>query len=50
MSDEFIVRECPRLVAAARFFKADEWDTTFALGLEALIERMLADGAAIVDS
>ena len=45
VSDEFIVRECPRLVAAARFFKADEWDSTFALGLEALIERMLADGA-----
>ena len=46
MSDEFIVRECPRLVAAARFFKAGEWDTTFALGLETLLARIVADGAS----
>jgi hypothetical protein len=43
VSDEFIVRECPRLVAAARFFKATEWDRTFELGMEALIDRMQAD-------
>ncbi|HMC17262.1 MAG TPA: TetR family transcriptional regulator [Albitalea sp.] len=46
VSDEFIVRECPRLVAAARFFKAGEWDTTFALGLETLLARIVADGAS----
>src|SRR6185369_9776088 len=46
VSDEFIVRECPRLVASARFFKAGEWDTTFALGLETLLARIVADGAA----
>ena len=45
VSDELIVRECPRLVAAARFFKAGEWDTTFALGLETLLARIVADGA-----
>jgi AcrR family transcriptional regulator len=45
VSDEFIMRECPRLVAAARFFKAGEWDTTFALGLETLLARIVADGA-----
>ena len=45
VSDELIVRECPRLVAAARFFKAGEWDATFALGLETLLARIAADGA-----
>jgi len=50
VSDEFIVRECPRLVAAARFFKPAEWDATFALGLEALIDRMLTDARRITPS
>ena len=43
VSDEFVVRECPRLVAASRYFKRDEWDRTFALGVDALLQAMLRD-------
>ena len=43
VSDEFVMRECPRLVASARYFKQDQWDATFALGVEALLEAMARD-------
>ena len=43
VSDEFIVRECPRLVAASRWFKQDQWDRSFELGVEALLQAMQRD-------
>jgi AcrR family transcriptional regulator len=43
VSDEFIVRECPRLVAAARYFKADQWDRTFELGVSSMLEAIARD-------
>lgn len=46
VSDAFVVRECPRLVAASRYFKPQEWDRTFALGAEALLEAMQRDAVA----
>ncbi|MEO8566600.1 MAG: TetR/AcrR family transcriptional regulator C-terminal domain-containing protein, partial [Betaproteobacteria bacterium] len=42
VSDEYIARECPRLTAAAPFFKPKWWDSTFELGLEALLAGMRA--------
>jgi AcrR family transcriptional regulator len=47
VSDEFILRECPRLVAASRYFKASEWDATFALGAEACLEAIRRDAARL---
>lgn len=47
VSDEFIVRECPNLVAAAPYFQQPHWDATFELGIDALIERAKADIAAL---
>jgi AcrR family transcriptional regulator len=47
VSDEFILRECPRLVAASGYFKASEWDTTFALGAEAVLEAIRRDAARL---
>jgi AcrR family transcriptional regulator len=43
VSDEFVVRECPRLVAASRYFKSDQWDRTFALGVDALLQAIVRD-------
>ena len=45
VSDEFIARECPLLARTSRYFARSEWDTTFELGLEAMmaaIERSAA--------
>ena len=42
VSDEYIARECPRLTAAAPYFKPEWWDSTFELGLEALLAGMRA--------
>lgn len=36
VSNEYIERECPLLFRCARYFQRPEWNTTFALGLEAL--------------
>jgi AcrR family transcriptional regulator len=47
VSDEYILRECPRLVAAARYFKATEWDATFELGAEAFLEAIRHDAARL---
>ncbi|WP_083748642.1 TetR/AcrR family transcriptional regulator [Pelomonas sp. KK5] len=45
VSDEFIARECPHLVAASRYFKPAEWDRTFELGVESLLASL--DSAAL---
>jgi hypothetical protein len=37
VDDAFIARECPRLVAAAPYFKAAQWDATWRLGIDALL-------------
>lgn len=39
-SGEFIARECPNLVRAARYFQPKEWDATFDLGLEAMLAAL----------
>ncbi len=42
VADEFIVRHCPTLIAAAPFFKEPHWDATFDYGVELLIQGMKA--------
>ena len=44
VDDAYIAAHCPRLFAAAPYFKAPHWDRTFALGLDALIEGFRAAG------
>jgi AcrR family transcriptional regulator len=43
VADAFVARECPRLVAVGRYFRRDQWDATFELGVEALLEAMVRD-------
>jgi AcrR family transcriptional regulator len=45
VDDELLERECPRLVAAAPFFQARQWDATFALGAEAMLAALARDAA-----
>ena len=40
VSAAFVERECPQLARSARFFQQDEWDTTFELGLEAMLAQV----------
>lgn len=40
VGDDYIAEHCPRLYAAAPYFKRAQWDETFALGVEALIVAM----------
>jgi Tetracyclin repressor, C-terminal all-alpha domain. len=42
VSDDHIAQECPRLAAAAPYFKPEWWDSTFELGLETLLAGMHA--------
>lgn len=42
VDDAFIARECPRLAAAARWFRRSEWDATFELGVETMLAAMQA--------
>jgi AcrR family transcriptional regulator len=42
VSDDYIAQECPRLSAAAPYFKAEWWDSTFELGLETLLAGIRA--------
>lgn len=42
----FIARECPRLAASARYFQRAEWDRTFELGMQALLDAVQRDSAA----
>ncbi len=43
VSDEFIRRECPNLVAAAPYFKEQHWDATFDYGVDALLRGIGGD-------
>jgi len=38
VADEFIARECPRLVAAAPFFRRPYFESTFELGFETMLK------------
>lgn len=40
VSDDYIAAHCPRLAAAAPYFKRPHWDATFALGVDALIDGL----------
>jgi hypothetical protein len=37
VDESFIARECPRLAAAAKWFRRSEWDATFELGVETML-------------
>lgn len=39
----YIARECPRLAGAAPYFQASQWDATFELGVQAMLEAMERD-------
>jgi AcrR family transcriptional regulator len=43
VDDAHIRQHCPQLTRAARYFQRDQWDATFELGLEALLNAMSAD-------
>ncbi len=43
VDEAYIGEHCPRLHAAAPYFKRAQWDPTFALGLESLISAMTAE-------
>lgn len=42
-----IARECPRLAAAAHWFQREQWDATFELGVEAMLQAVQRDAAAV---
>jgi AcrR family transcriptional regulator len=44
VDDSFIARECPRLAGAARWFAREQWDTTFDLGVDAMLAAVERDG------
>ncbi len=46
VGDAYIARHCPRLAAAAPYFKPVYWDSTFELGLESLLAAMRPGSAA----
>ena len=46
VSDDYIAQECPRLSAAAAYFKPEWWDSTFELGLETLLAGIRAAAKA----
>lgn len=41
VGDDFIAREAPLLARTGRYFARPEWDRTFELGVEALLEAMV---------
>ena len=41
----FIARECPRLVAASRYFDSSQWDTTFEFGVKTMLDAVQRDAA-----
>jgi AcrR family transcriptional regulator len=47
VSDDYIREHCPTLMKAAPYFKASQWDRTFELGLEAMLDAMARDAEAI---
>lgn len=40
VSSEFIARECPRLLAASRWFQREHWEATFELGMETMLAAL----------
>jgi hypothetical protein len=48
VSDEHIARECPQLAAAAPYFKAPWFQSTFELGLEMLLKGVGDARAALL--
>ncbi len=46
VSDAYVAQHCPRLAAAAPYFQPVFWDSTFALGLESLLDAMRAGSVA----
>ncbi|WP_372524897.1 TetR/AcrR family transcriptional regulator [Piscinibacter sp.] len=46
VSDEYIGRHCPNLIAVAPYFQQGHWDATFDLGIELLLEGMQRAGEA----
>jgi len=48
VSDEYIARECPQLAAAAPYFKAPWFESTFELGLEMLLKGIEEVRAALL--
>ena len=47
VSDAYIAEHCPRLTACAPFFKPQQWQATYEIGLEALLAGIEADAAAL---
>ena len=47
VDDEFILRECPRLVAVGRYFRPSEWDATFELGVQMFLDAIRRDAARV---
>jgi AcrR family transcriptional regulator len=43
VSEAYIHEHCPRLTQAARYFPPAQWNTTFDLGLDALLQAMAVD-------
>ncbi len=43
VSGAYIAAHCPRLAASAKYFAPDQWDATFALGVQALLEAVQRD-------
>jgi len=43
VSDDFIRRECPKLLEAAPYFKEQHWDATFDYGVDALLSGIGSD-------
>ncbi len=46
VSDAYVTEHCPRLAAAAPYFKPVWWDSTFELGLESVLASMRAESPA----
>lgn len=44
VSDEYVARHCPTLVAAAPYFKEQHWDDTFWYGVQMFVEGMKRSG------
>ncbi|MBX3622450.1 MAG: TetR/AcrR family transcriptional regulator C-terminal domain-containing protein [Rhizobacter sp.] len=44
VSGDYIAAHCPRLVASATYFQQSQWDRTFDMGLESLVEAAVRDG------
>ncbi|WP_374565879.1 TetR/AcrR family transcriptional regulator [Ideonella sp.] len=43
----YIARECPRLASSAPYFQSSQWDATFELGAQALLDAMTRDAGRV---